>query len=383
MALRVAITAEPVPSHVSALDYVIGPSLEQGHRLALHAPLMFRREARLRGVDFHRAGTNWTCAPGVQQTAGTVWKRYGNGAFNRYVFGHLWTELAGRKAQDLLASWTRTRPDLVIAECSDFGAHLAARVLGLPLVAADNGLGPVLVDLWDSDIAPALSALHKQYELPAPALPPMVTPAPVDWFHETTPPGTRAVRRTVARFRTVLPDRLAPAPTARPLVYVSLGTLTTAMASLRTVVEGLYQEVMAALSATGCHAIVSAGELARHLRTTDSRITVVEHVPQPALLHHADLFVTHAGRGSLLDAVQGGTPVLAMGVLGDQPGNAAAFARLGLGQALDLTATRGEMADAITTVLGAPRYGAAVRAADAALSELPTFDPVESRDTLV
>ncbi|MFJ7201677.1 MULTISPECIES: hypothetical protein [unclassified Streptomyces] len=37
--------------------------------------------------------------------------------------------------------------------------------------------------------------------------------------------------------------------------------------------------------------------------------------------------MTHGGRASLLDAVQGATPVLVMGVLTDPPDNAATFAR--------------------------------------------------------
>ncbi|MFF2809721.1 glycosyltransferase [Streptomyces sp. NPDC058000] len=366
---------------MSALDYVIRPALEQGHHVALHAPLMFRREARRRGVEFHSAGTNWTCDPLVQQTASEIWKGSGNTPFNRYVFGHLWPEQAEAKARDLLTAWTRARPDLVIAECSDLGAHLAAKVLGLPLLAADNGLGPVLLDLWDTDIAPALLPLYKQYEQDSPALPPMLTPAPVAWFYPAPPPSAHAVRRTVAEFRTVPPTWLDRSP-SRPLVYVSLGTLTTAMTDLRTVVGSAYREVMAALSAINCDAIVSAGNLAEHLRSADPRIKVVEHVPQPALLRHADLFVTHGGRASLLDAVQGATPVLGMGVLADQPDNAAAFARRGLGRALDLMATRVEIADAITAVLGTPRYGAAVRAADAELSQLPPLDLTAQRDSL-
>ncbi|URZ99672.1 hypothetical protein NCG97_01670 [Streptomyces lydicamycinicus] len=132
---------------------------------------MFRREARRRGVAFSGAGTNWTCEPGVQQAASEVWQRYGNAPFNRYVFGRLWPEQAEAKAHDLLTAWTRERPDLVIAECSDLGAHLAARALQLPLLAADNGLGPVLLDLWDTHIAPALLPLYKQYEQDTPTLP--------------------------------------------------------------------------------------------------------------------------------------------------------------------------------------------------------------------
>lgn len=79
---------------------------------------------------------------------------------------------------------------------------------------------------------------------------------------------------------------------------------------------------------------------ARRASADPRRITVVKRVPQPALLRRVDLFVTHGGRASLLDAVQGATPVLGMGVLADQPGNAAAFARRGLGRALDITDLR-------------------------------------------
>ncbi|MFJ2767242.1 glycosyltransferase [Streptomyces sp. NPDC087300] len=386
MTLRTAITAEPIPSHVSALDYVIRPALEQGHDVTLHASLMLRRQARDRGVRFHRAGTDWTCEPAVRRGVSEIWTTEGNAPFNRYVFGRLWPDRAEAKARDLIDAWTRARPDLVIAECSDFGAHLAAKVLGLPVLAADNGLGPVLVDLWDTDIAPALTLLHKRYgQDDAPVLPPLLTPAPVTWFYGTPPPGAREVQRTVAGERGELPawrDSSLRPLAARPLVYVSLGTLTTAMPELRAVVGDLYREIMAALAAVDCDAIVSAGDLAEHLCSPDPRILVVRRVPQPALLRHADLFVTHGGRASLLDAVQGGTPVLGLGLLADQPANTAAFARLGLGRALDPTATRHEIAAAVRALLDDASCAAAVRAAGAELARLAPLDVAELRNGL-
>ncbi|MGW7579231.1 glycosyltransferase [Streptomyces sp. NPDC054765] len=354
---------------MSALDYITGPALEQGHEVALYAPLMFRSEAQRRGVEFHRAGTDWTCDRAVQRAASEIWKASGNVPFNRYVFGQLWPDQAEKKAHDLITAWTRARPDLVIAECSDLGAHLAAKVLQLPVLAADNGLGPLLLDLWDTDIAPALTSLYKQHEQDTPVLPEMLTPAPAQWFYKTPPSSARAVQRTVAGDWTALPEWLDRFPTSRPLVYVSLGTLTTAMAGLRTIVADIYQEILAALSVIDCDAIVSAGDLAEHLQSTDPRINVVKHVPQPALLHRASLFVTHGGRASLLDAVQGTTPVLGMGIVADQPDNATAFARRGLGHALELTATRKEITEAMTAVLGDPCYAAAMTAANAELSQ--------------
>ncbi|WP_237773264.1 glycosyltransferase [Streptomyces luteocolor] len=379
-----AVTAEPIPSHVSALDYVIGPALDQGHDVALYAPLMFRREARRRGVEFHRAGTDWTCDRTVQHTASDHWTAAGNASFNGYVFGRLWPDRAEAKARDLIAAWTRTRPDLVIAECSDLGAHLAARVLGLPVLAADNGLGPLLLDLWDTDIAPALTRLYKEHDQDTPTLPEMLTPAPVDWFYETLPHfssrSPRGVRRTVAKDRTDLTE-WRETSAARPLVYASLGTLATAMSGLRPTVEAMYREIVAALLAVDCEAIVSAGDLAEHLHSPDPRITIVRHVPQPALLHRADLFVTHGGRASLLDAVQATTPVLGMGILADQPGNVDAFARRGLGRALDPAATRDEIAGVMTVVLGDPAHAAAMTAAEAELARLPLPDFTALRDS--
>ncbi|MFE7529307.1 hypothetical protein ACFU7Y_26820 [Kitasatospora sp. NPDC057542] len=58
-----------------------------------------------------------------------------------------------------------------------------AKVLQLPVRAADNGLGPLLLDLWDTDIAPALTSLHKRHGQDTPVLPPVLTPAPVPWFY--------------------------------------------------------------------------------------------------------------------------------------------------------------------------------------------------------
>ncbi|MFB7600370.1 glycosyltransferase [Streptomyces sp. NPDC056160] len=366
---------------MSALDYVIGPALAQGHDVTLHAPVMFRREAERRGIGFCRAGTNWTCDPAVQQAASEIWKEGGNGPFNRCVFGRLWPARAGAKARDLITAWTRERPDLVIAECSDLGAHLAARVLRLPVFAADNGLGPLLLDLWDTDIRPALTGLYGRHGQDAPPeLPPLLVPAPLPWFYETPPPAARTVRRSVAEHRRALPGRPPRSPASRPLVYVSLGTLTTAMPGLRAVVEGVYREIIAALSGIDCDVIVSAGGLAQHLRGAGPRVKVVEHVPQPALLRRVDLFVTHGGRASLLDAVEGGTPFLGMGVLGDQPDNVVAFARRGLGLALDLRAPREKIADAVAAVLDTPHHAAAVDSARAELSRLPPIDLTELRD---
>lgn len=61
----------------------------------------------------------------MQQAVRGIRKESGNGPFNRYVFGRLWPDRTGAKARDPITARTRARPDLVVAECSDLGAHLA------------------------------------------------------------------------------------------------------------------------------------------------------------------------------------------------------------------------------------------------------------------
>jgi spore coat polysaccharide biosynthesis predicted glycosyltransferase SpsG len=52
------------------------------------------------------------------------------------------------------------------------------------------------------------------------------------------------------------------------------------------------------------------------------------------LLREADLFISHVGRNSLMEAISQGTPILALPVSGDQYDNAKVVASEGLGQAI-------------------------------------------------
>merc|ERR1712083_1041104 len=52
------------------------------------------------------------------------------------------------------------------------------------------------------------------------------------------------------------------------------------------------------------------------------------------LLREADLFISHVGRNSLMEAISQGTPILALPVTGDQYDNAKVVVTEGLGQAL-------------------------------------------------
>ncbi|MFV8054366.1 nucleotide disphospho-sugar-binding domain-containing protein [Mycobacterium sp. 48b] len=59
-----------------------------------------------------------------------------------------------------------------------------------------------------------------------------------------------------------------------------------------------------------------------------------ESVPQPAVLRHADCFITHAGMGSCTEGLWFGVPMVAIPQAVDQPANAARLETIGAGRHL-------------------------------------------------
>ncbi|WP_410217426.1 glycosyltransferase [Paracoccus sp. (in: a-proteobacteria)] len=122
----------------------------------------------------------------------------------------------------------------------------------------------------------------------------------------------------------VMPEGVMPDP-ARPLVYVSLGTL-----------QGHRWRLLARI-VRACHA-VGAQVLVSHGGGLDARNAdripadwVLDFVPQQAVLGHADLCVTHAGLNTALECLAQGVPMLALPLAYDQPGVAARIGACGAG----------------------------------------------------
>ncbi|MBZ2196709.1 macrolide family glycosyltransferase [Occultella gossypii] len=63
-------------------------------------------------------------------------------------------------------------------------------------------------------------------------------------------------------------------------------------------------------------------------------VEIHERVPQLAVLRHADAFVTHAGMGSTMEAIQYRVPMVALPQMAEQRANADRIAELGLGRTL-------------------------------------------------
>jgi MGT family glycosyltransferase len=65
-------------------------------------------------------------------------------------------------------------------------------------------------------------------------------------------------------------------------------------------------------------------------------ILVVEYAPQPDLLAHASLTITHAGMNTTLDSLTYGVPLVAIPITFEQPGTGARIRSTGVGEVLSL-----------------------------------------------
>jgi MGT family glycosyltransferase len=107
------------------------------------------------------------------------------------------------------------------------------------------------------------------------------------------------------------------------LVYVSLGSLGSADVALM-------QRLVDLLSAAGFRAIVSKGPQHEQIELRE-RQWGAELVPQPALLPHVDVVVTHGGNNTVTECFHSGKPMVVLPLFWDQHDNAQRVDELGFG----------------------------------------------------
>jgi MGT family glycosyltransferase len=166
--------------------------------------------------------------------------------------------------------------------------------------------------------APALPELEFIHESPFLNL--YLYPGEFD-YRRSEPLGERwqrldsCVRETDAAFE--------PPPGDGALVYVSLGSLGSADVELM-------KRLVAALAATPHRYVVSKGPQ-HELIELASNMTGAEFLPQPAILPHVDLVVTHGGNNTATEAIHFGKPMIVLPLFWDQYDNAQRVAECGLG----------------------------------------------------
>ena len=110
------------------------------------------------------------------------------------------------------------------------------------------------------------------------------------------------------------------------LVYVSLGSLGSADVELMN-------RLVAALAETPHRYVVSKGPQ-HELIELAPNMTGAEFLPQPAILPHVDLVITHGGNNTVTESIHFGKPMIVLPLFWDQYDNAQRVAEIGFGRRL-------------------------------------------------
>jgi len=294
--------------------------------------------------------------------------------------------LARQRAARLITIARHWRPDVILHDEVDFGAAVAAEVLGLPHVAVVVLIAGGTVDR--RALAAELDGTRAAFGLPPDpqsAMPHrrlILEPAPAGFRDPADPLPAQARRIRPAVVEADPPPIPADASTARtlawldgrpvrPVVWFTLGTIFHQESG------DLFTRVMAGLGRLHASVVITVGREVdpAELGPPPANVLVERFVPQQVLLPRCDLLVCHAGSGSVLGALAFGVPMLLLPMGADQPANADRSVALGVAMVLDpLTATPGDVASAARQLLTDPRFGRAAEPLRRACAALPTAD---------
>ncbi len=137
----------------------------------------------------------------------------------------------------------------------------------------------------------------------------------------------------------------------KPLIFMSLGTLQGHRYRLFRAAAAACRQLDVQLLVAHC------GGLNEHQAKKLGATWVTDFAPQRAVLERADLCITHGGLNTVMDALEFGTPLLALPIAFDQPGVSARIVHHRVGLRLSphvLTVAR--LKTAIATLLHDPGY---------------------------
>ena len=253
------------------------------------------------------------------------------------LFGGLYAE---RMVSDLLAIALEWRPDVLVRDVAEFGACVAAEVLGVPHASVRSNT-MLSADSARQLVAEEMARLRSLHELPPDPKNEML----FRFLHLAfEPPGfgdlDRAPAPTAHLLRPVtfassgdeeLPD-WSESLSGRPVVYATLGTV------FNTRTPGLFEAIIDALRDEPIELIVTVG---RDRDPTEfgpqpANVHIERYIPQNLLLPHCDLVITHAGFSTIAAALSHGLPIVSIPIDADQPVNAERCVALGVGETVEL-----------------------------------------------
>ncbi|MCE7006437.1 glycosyltransferase [Kibdelosporangium philippinense] len=279
-----------------------------------------------------------------------------------------------RAAHLLETDW---RPDLILCDEVDFGAMIAAEVLGIPYASVLSNASGSFVRA--SVIGEALNEVRADHGLPAdPGMEMLsrhlvLSPFPPSLRHPgfPLPPSARTFRA----------QDVVEAKPEEPTIYFTLGTV------FNTESGDLFPRVLAGLRELPLRLIVTVGPYIdpAEFGPQPEHVRIEKYIPQHETLPQCSLVVSHGGSGSMTGTIAHGLPTVLIPMGADQILNAARAADLGFGRILDaFTATSAEVKATVVDVLDDRSYRqAATRLRDELADQPDTVHAIRLLEGLV
>jgi UDP:flavonoid glycosyltransferase YjiC (YdhE family) len=163
----------------------------------------------------------------------------------------------------------------------------------------------------------------------------------------------------------------AQADDARPLVYITFGSIIGGIERFRSI----YRMALDAVAELPVRALLTTGKglEAGALGAIPANVHVEAWVPQRDVLPRAAALVCHGGSGTLLGGLAAGLPMVVAGMGADQPHNGRLVARAGAGLALTKP-DAGALRAALQSVLETPSIRAQAQKLAAEIAAMPTIE---------
>ena len=373
--MRLLFTASPAYGHLLPLLPMVRAAMTAGHDVRLATGPDLVGPMRSRSVPTYGVGPAWGEIVAERDEEARRSTADDLDTQRAISAGVLFGRAAARRLPGLLDMAGRWRPDVVVHEPLELGGVMLARHLRLPSVTQGYGpmfreygaLGPIVAGatgdpgVWDEMLAgTTLDICPPALREPGEAL----WPDALDLRPSAGEAGGREV--------------FDPGPARalrRPLVYVTLGTISNA-------IPGLMAGLVEALRSLSVDLVVTTGPGVdpASLGPQPGHVTVRQFVPQEQVLRYADLMVSHAGAGTMLGALCHGVPQLCLPHGADQPWNAEAVARARVGVVVpEEDCTPETVRAGVVTLLSSPSYRTAAREVQQEIEAMPTAREVLPR----
>lgn len=347
--MKVLVVVPPFVGHVNPVVGVAAELGGRGHRVAWAGSSDLLGKVLPAGSVVHHCGVVDTSRPAGLRGFGAL----------KHLWDNVLVPLADVMAAGVHAAIDAERPDLVLVDQQAFAGAFVAERRGVPWVTSATTSSELVDPLGGlpavaARIAGQLAGLRERHGDPGGTDDPRFSSRLILAFTTAALAGVEAVRPSV---RFVGPVARADEPhefdfdridSARPLVYVSLGTVNDDAGArfLGACADALVERPWlqgVVVDPAGC---LDAPQL-----------ITAPRVPQLALLDRAAVVVCHGGHNTVCEALARGVPLVVAPIRDDQPLVAQQVVGAGAGVRLRFAhAGARHIGDAIDAVLGDPAF---------------------------